>query len=329
MAALVLLAVAVIGVPSVSAQQTRDFQLDYSFVIRGVDPGKRVNIWVPVPESNAHQQVTLLAQAFPGSVRKTRENRYGNRMLFGQAGASGEPLQVTVRYHVVRHEVRGLQPKASPTDLPERQRQLFLQEQRKVPLSGPHIDLLQSDDALPIDPVQKARQLYQRVDDRVRYDKSRPGYGQGDAAWVCRSRCGNCTDFHSLFIAWARSVGIPAKFEIGFPLPPRRGSGEISGYHCWGYFHTTEHGWVPVDISEADKHPQLKDYYFGNLTENRVAFSTGRDIDLVPRQASPALNYFVYPHVEVDGKQLPDSQLQLRFRFRDRLPSVTDGQKEE
>ena len=31
----------------------------------------------------------------------------------------------------------------------------------------------------------------------------------------------------------------------------------------------------------VDKHPDLKHYYFGNLTENRVTLTTGRDIDLV------------------------------------------------
>jgi hypothetical protein len=40
----------------------------------------------------------------------------------------------------------------------------------------------------------------------------------------------------------------------------------------------TEKGWVPVDISEANRNPELKEYYFGNLTEDRVRFTTGRDI---------------------------------------------------
>ena len=83
-------------------------------------------------------------------------------------------------------------------------------------------------------------------------------------------------------------------------------------------FHIDSRGWIPVDISEADKDPKLKEYYFGNLTENRVTFTTGRDINLVPRQASPPLNYFVYPHIEVDGKPWPREKIELKFSYQDR-----------
>lgn len=168
------------------------------------------------------------------------------------------------------------------------------------------------------DPLQVARVLYDRVDEHVRYDKSEAGYGNGDVLWVCDSQFGNCTDFHSLFISFARSQGLPARFEIGFPLPPARGSGAIGGYHCWAFFHAHRRGWVPVDISEADKHPELKEYYFGNLTADRVTFTTGRDIQLVPPQDGPPLNYFVYPHIEVDGKPCPREQIKLNFTYQDR-----------
>ena len=83
----------------------------------------------------------------------------------------------------------------------------------------------------------------------------------------------------------ARSQRIPARFEIGFQLPADKQSGEVPGYHCWSDFYVNSIGWVPVDISEANKNPKMKDYYFGNLTEDRVTFSTGRDLELVPKQA--------------------------------------------
>jgi transglutaminase-like putative cysteine protease len=173
---------------------------------------------------------------------------------------------------------------------------------------------------LPKDPLALGRVFYDRVDEHVTYDKSRPGYGNGDAVWVCDSRFGNCTDFHSLFIAWARAHGLPARFEIGFPLPDQRGSSEITGYHCWAFFYLDGHGWTPVDISEADKFPAMKDYYFGHLTENRVTFTVGRDINLVPRQAAQPLNFFVYPYAEIKGQPVPKDQIKLTVRFEDEQP---------
>jgi len=60
-------------------------------------------------------------------------------------------------------------------------------------------------------------------------------------------------------------------------------------------------GWVPVDASEAAKNPARREYFFGAHDENRIEFSEGRDVQLVPQQQGAALNYFVYPYVEVDG----------------------------
>jgi len=117
---------------------------------------------------------------------------------------------------------------------------------------------------------------------------------------------------------------VPARFEIGFPLAPQRGHGSIGGYHCWAFFFSDEYGWVPVDISEADKHPELKDYYFGNLTEDRVTFSSGRDITLVPKQHAGPLNFFVYPYVEVDDKPLPPAQIRLKVTYTDDAKQVDE-----
>jgi hypothetical protein len=41
----------------------------------------------------------------------------------------------------------------------------------------------------------------------------------------------------------------------------------------------------------------------------------GRDITLSPAQAGPPLNYFIYPYVEVDGKEY--SNVSINFSFRD------------
>jgi len=67
----------------------------------------------------------------------------------------------------------------------------------------------------------------------------------------------------------------------------------------------------------------MKDYYFGNLTENRVAFSVGRDIELVPRQNGKPLNYFVYPYVEVDGRVWPRDRIKLSLSYSDTPRTTT------
>ena len=296
--------------------QVRSFDLKYGATLNGLRPGADVRVWLPVPRSDETQSVQQLDRQLPVAGRLSSESTYGNQVLYfhTRCPESGQ-LSFATNYRISRKEVRGLQAKTR-LKLSRRQRALFLAPSAKVPVAGRPTQLLNNID-LPKDPLSLGRLLYDRVDEHVRYDKSQPGYGSGDVLWVCDSRTGNCTDFHSLFISFSRSQGLPARFEIGLPLPAQRGRGEIAGYHCWAYFFVAERGWVPVDISEADKHAEMKDYYFGNLTENRVTLSIGRDIRLVPPQAGPPLNYFVYPYVEVDGTRLPNDQLELALSYRD------------
>jgi transglutaminase-like putative cysteine protease len=167
--------------------------------------------------------------------------------------------------------------------------------------------------------VAKAKAAYDYFFTNMRYDKTGSGWGRGDAQWACEPKRGNCTDFHSPFIGVLRADGIPARFDIGFPLPENKDKGEIPGYHCWAEFYEHKTGWIPVDISEAWKAKEKRDYFFGSIDANRVQFSTGRDVTLSPEQDGPALNYFVYPYVEVDGK--PYEKLDKQFSFEEVNPS--------
>jgi len=157
----------------------------------------------------------------------------------------------------------------------------------------------------------------------MKYDKSGTGWGRGDALYACDARRGNCTDFHALLIAMARSAGIPARFSIGLPIPRPRGSGEIAGYHCWAEMYVDGRGWVPVDSSEASKDPARREYFFGHHDEDRLEFSRGRHLTLEPAQQGPPLNFFVYPYAEVDGR--PHEAIDRKFTFTDREPLSPGG----
>jgi hypothetical protein len=72
-----------------------------------------------------------------------------------------------------------------------------------------------------------------------------------------------------------------------------------------------------VDISEANKNPMMRDYYFGNLTADRIGFSTGRDVNLVPKQAGKPLDFFIYPYAEAGGKEVSQDEIVKKFAFAD------------
>jgi transglutaminase-like putative cysteine protease len=294
--------------------KTRIFLFTYGVTVTGVPAGETARIWLPVPPSTKDQDSRIVSKHLPGEHRIGRETKFGNQILYIEAkpGPDGK-IPIAVTYRVTRHEVMGSQ-EDDGTKADELA--LYLQPDAKVPVGGKPLELIK-DKKLPEDPMAMARALYDVVNQHMRYSKEGTGWGQGDSVWACESGYGNCSDFHSLFTSLARAQKIPCKFEIGFPLPAQRGSGDITSYHCWAKFYLPGRGWTPVDISEANKDPKMRDYYFGNLTADRVAFSTGRDLELEPRQAGKPLNFFVFPYVEVEGKAYPAEKVLRKFSYKD------------
>ena len=190
----------------------------------------------------------------------------------------------------------------------------FVEAHRLVPVTGLPAELAAEQTKGATTQLEKARDIYEYVFRTMKYDKTGTGWGHGDTLWACDSKHGNCTDFHSVFISMARSQKIPARFQIGFPLPADKTSAEIAGYHCWAKFYIDSIGWVPVDISEAWKHQEKHDYFFGAHDMNRVQFTQGRDLRLIPAQDGPPLNYFVYPYVEVGGKEYLNVSIASSFQ---------------
>ncbi len=300
------------------AQDSRHFTFHYSFTIKNVPADKPVRVWIPIAQTDAFQEVKVISAKGDLPLKKTRESKYGNQTYFAESGKSTEPeLHFNVEYDVVRHERVALNTAAhvTNTSLAKKEKQEDLAPDALVPVTGLPADLAVKVTEGKTDPIDKARAIYDYVFTTMKYDKSGTGWGHGDVLYACDAKKGNCTDFHSLFIAMARSQGIPARFEIGFPLPSDKHSAEIAGYHCWSDFYVDGKGWIPVDISEAWKHPEKRDYFFGSHDVNRVQFSMGRDLRLSPAQGGKPLNYLVYPYVEVGGQEYPN--VSVAFSFAD------------
>lgn len=283
----------------------RHFKFTYAFTVRNPDQGKPLRVWFPMATSDLWQQVKVLKVKADLPLRQTHESEYGNRMFYAYTVRANRPeYRFEVTYDVVRSERIGLQdgkpvgggPRLSPAKLDR-----FLEPDKLVPITGRPAEIASEETGNGGTPLKKAHAIYEYVFRTMRYDKSGTGWGRGDAVWACDAHHGNCTDFHSLFAAMARSQHIPVRFAIGFAVPSDKHEGGIPGYHCWADFFA-QNAWIPVDISEAWQQSK-KDYFFGAHDENRVQFSVGRDIELSPRQAGEPVNYFVYPYVESGGKK--------------------------
>lgn len=294
----------------------RRVQLTYEVRLRDLPPGaERVEAWIPLPREHAFQSLESYALLEDYPAEEVTDAEFGNRFLrldlTSAARDAGSPLPVTVEATVTRHVQSAWQGNGAPSRPPAGLAR-YLEPDRLVPTNGFIAEEARRVVGETGEPRRKARRLYDHVVSTLSYDKSGEGWGRGDATYACDVRTGNCTDFHSLFIAEARSVGVPARFVIGVPLAADEGEGTIGGYHCWSEFWLDGRGWVPVDASEAHKRPELHELFFGALDAHRVELTIGRDLDL-PGAAVEDLNFVFYPHVEVDGALHEAVDTELRF----------------
>jgi len=297
----------------------RRVRFTYSAEVREVPRGARdVTLWLPFPPSNEYQEISNIAVRSDVPTSVNREEEYGNQVLSLTAQNPGaRPVRVELQFDVVRRERRNAavvarKPAQSPPAV-ERIEERWLEPDRLVPLDGKVLDLALDVTRGHASRLEQARAIYDYTVSTLKYDKSGTGWGRGDIEYACNEKRGNCTDFHAVFIGLCRARGIPARFEIGFSLPTDKSSGEITGYHCWADCYIDGYGWIPADCSEAQKHSERREYFFGAHDEHRVSFSTGRDLELKPSQKGERLNFFVYPYAEVDGR--PCDKIDRKIRY--------------
>lgn len=311
----------------------REFRFTYEVSIGPIPAGKGpIHVFLPLPREDENQDVLEreIRSSIPGVV--DRERAHGNAFWHGTlAESDGAPIRVTIETRVRRVPIdRSRLDEAIPVGLTRSQRRRharYLGPSSRVVVNDPVLEPIQREVrriASPKDPARHSRAIYDWVVDHVEYKKVGEGWGNGDTFWACSERSGNCTDFHSLFISLARSAGIPARFEMGFPVPEDRAGGEVGGYHCWTQFYLPDVGWVPIDASEAFKHPERREEFYGGQPADRVLFTIGRDLELGPGHVTGPLNYFIYPHVEVGG-HLYEGPLTKSFSFEELQGAASSG----
>ena len=279
----------------------------FSFVYQATLPqmSEDARMWIPIPSTDDFQTINVTNIDVPGTHQILKDDHFGNQVLFVELSPEDSGSPILLQFDVERQEKSMYADSTIPA--------AYLAPEKLVPNSKKFKDIAAE---VLVDKnggdLVKARALYDHTIDTMRYAKFGNEYGNGDAVFACDSARGNCTDYHSYFIALSRSAGIPARFAIGAAVPSGRDEGGISGYHCWAEFFA-EGKWWPIDISEADKYTSLSTYYFGHNPANRVEFSHGRDLVVTPMPESGPINFLAYPLLEVGGKPV---KIKPQFGFK-------------
>jgi transglutaminase-like putative cysteine protease len=282
----------------------------FEFLYRATLPEitDKARIWIPLPDNDPFQTVDVKSIKAPASHEILEDKQHGNKVLYMELEPESSGETIEIHYQVERREKGVYEESAGDA-------KAYLRPERLVPESEAFSKIAEEVVEGKLGDLVRARALYDHTIDRMKYMKYGDGWGKGDAVYACDARTGNCTDFHSYFIALSRAVGIPARFAIGASIPSERNDGGIDGYHCWAEFHT-DGKWWPIDISEGDKCSALSTYYFGHHPANRIEFSRGRDLVVEPGPESGPINFLAYPVLEIGGKM---AKAKVEFSFN-RIP---------
>ena len=304
----------------------KSFQFNYDVILSSNNNDGPIEVWIPIPSTNNVQTITdIKLENSDFNCTEHLDDVHHNKYYYC-IDEDGLDKEVTIKlsFNVLRFEHGRVNYKNLDIES-------YLQPSTMVPVGDIFTQII-TDNNLN---KEKVREIYNFVLSRMHYGKPKSidseyyndpwlsdegeygmkgvsrdsvvylyeqakieegtyTFGNGNSLYACDIGVGNCTDYHSYFISLCRTLEIPARFHMGFSIPKEEGN--IGGYHCWADYYVKGEGWYPVDISEADKDPSKKNYFFGTLTNNRVEFTTGRDIELVHRNQPE--NFFIYPIVE-------------------------------
>lgn len=115
-----------------------------------------------------------------------------------------------------------------------------------------------------INPIERAHAIFNWVKDTMKYVYPPDKRGAIEALKTLKGDCGQYSD---LFIALARSAGIPARQQSGFIFLP-----DSNGYHVWSEIYLPIYGWVPVDATDPDG--------FCHIDNKKLIASVGENIPL-------------------------------------------------
>lgn len=336
----------------------RHFAAQNDFIIDVPVGSERVHAWFALPaDQDEFQDVADLAwrvDAPPGvewSVDVARDDR-GNRFLHLTAtGASKAQIRVGTSFEVERREQSASVDPADTRPLNDLERKELAEYLRSAQFdaSTPAID----SDATRVvgneaNPVRQARLLYDWVLDHAQHWVKDPARWKpspfGNSKYCYEQRTGDSADFHSLYVAAARSVGLPARMIYGSCFKGSLdGMPDDQSVQCWLEVYAAEIGWIPIDVAAADifvgdfelnaantsmvaltvpdgyrgKDQRMVDYYFGNLDARRVAWHVGRDLALGADASIKKVNAIPKAHIEVDGQPLDATAWRRTLTFRE------------
>jgi transglutaminase-like putative cysteine protease len=297
-------------------------------LITRVEPTFANKAWIPLPTFEAADWQRPGAVRWTGNAtlaERQRDPRYGAEMLRVEWASDVRNPFVEVKTQVQTQD-RAVHPgQGTAPPLGEQERRFNLIATDLLPVDG---IVKQTADGIvrgKTRDVDKARALYEWVVENTFRNPKTQGCGIGDVASMIKTGNlnGKCADLNALYVALARSVGLPARDVYGIRVVPSKfgykslGAGSeivTKAQHCRAEVWLSGSGWTPVDpadvrkvvLEEPPTNLAMTDLkvlaarktLFGAWEGNWLAFNVAHDVKLPGSSVQEPLPFLMYPQAE-------------------------------
>ncbi len=303
---------------NVSEAKERRVEVTFKIDLKAPENSKVVRLWISQAVSDENQTIEdVKIEGNYSSYGIYNEKIFGNSILYAEWIGPMNNRTLTYTFHVRRKELVRKNFPRNEASLDEEEFKKYLTPTSLGPTSGKVKETAGNITRDKKTILEKARAIYDWIVDNMYRDPEIKGCGTGEVEKLLESLGGKCGDIHSVYVALARSVGVPSREIFGIRIPAGKEGDMTKAQHCWAEFYLRGYGWVPIDAADVRKimlekklnlgeEKEYREYYFGAVDESRIAYGMGRDITLNPPQRDGNLNYFMYPYAEADGKAVDD-----------------------
>lgn len=229
------------------------YDVDYSVIVTPPYKTKKLRVWVPVPPSNAGQDVSEIRwSTFPDDVQPqvAAEPTFGNRFAYFEFAAPQGAQVIRQKLQVKSYELRwNVQPdkvakiEAWPSAFEPYRRS----ESQAVVVADAHRELLPKVVLQRTDAATEIGAVMGYALTSFKYDHVVASLA-GDSTHALRTGSGHCSDYHGFCAAVGRALGYPTRITYGInPFP------KASPSHCKLEAFLPPYGWVSFDVSETQK----------------------------------------------------------------------------
>jgi transglutaminase-like putative cysteine protease len=301
------------------------YEVDFSVVVTPPYKAKVMRVWLPLPQSDAAQQVDEgILSTFPMSVQPTvdTEKVFGNKFAYFEfiepQGAQIIRHTFTVKVWELRWDLdpgRVAAVSEWPVEFDSYRKgesQAVVVDDRVKQLFGQIVPRCSN-------PLRDMASVINWVHQNFEYDHADASL-RASSLHALEKRHGHCSDYHGFCASMGRVMGYPTRVTYGINAFPKN-----SPSHCKLEVFLPPHGWVSFDVSETQnllaaikKDAQLdgprkerliqatKDRMLRGFRDNTWFLQTkGTDYDLVP-PASKRVPVVRTAYVESDGAALPE-----------------------